>query len=69
MCIFSCINGNTNLSCLQRSQLSLDEEDVENYPHSLTTGKTNKQNDTLTQTYFISTAQTAVLYNVYANEQ
>lgn len=68
MCIFSCINGNSNRSCLQRLQLSPDEVDVENYPYSLTTSKTNKQNDMLTQTYFIWTAQTAVQYNEYANE-
>lgn len=65
MCIFGCINGNSDLSCLQRLQLSLDEED---YPHSLTTSKTNKKNGMLTHTYFIWTAQIAVQYNVYANE-
>jgi len=69
MCIFSCIHGNSNLRCSQRSQLSLDEEDVENYPHSLTISKINKQNDMLTQTYFFWTAQTAVQYNVYANDR
>lgn len=57
------------LAAHKRSQLSLDEEGVENYPHSLTISKTNKQNDMLTQTYFIWTAQTAVQYNVYANER
>lgn len=68
MCIFSCIKGNENLSCSQRSQLPLDEEDVENYPHSFTLSKTNKQNNMLTQTYFIWTAQTVVQCNVHANE-
>lgn len=68
MCIFSCINGNSNLSYSQRSQLCLDEVDVENYPHSVTISKTNKQSDTLTQTYFMWTTQTAVQYNVYAND-
>ncbi|NXR41059.1 NECA1 protein, partial [Zosterops hypoxanthus] len=60
MCIFRCIKGNSNLCCSQRSQLPLDEENVENYPYSFTLSKTNKQNNMLTQTHFIWTAQTVV---------